>query len=80
MRSITLRTGDILDGIKLGYKGSSTAYVGSQGGAEYSWTVPEGEYITDVYFSIGNFIETIRFGTDYGNESPKFGGGVSLKP
>lgn len=69
MRSITLRAGDFLDGIKLGYKGSSTDYAGSQGGTEYSWIVPEDQYITDVYLSVNRFIETIRFGTDYGDES-----------
>jgi hypothetical protein len=64
-----------LDGIKLGYQRSTTNYAGSQGGTEYTWTVPQDLYITDVYLSGNPYFETIRFVTDYGNESPTYGAG-----
>ena len=78
IREVSGRKGWYIDQIKVrtqdGSKEESSPSFGGNGGGEYKWVVPEGEYIAKIEYRQGSWLDGVTFVTSKGNRSPQFGG------
>lgn len=75
-----IRSGSEVDNIQIVLSDGVTSvfspqYGGSGGGARDPWTVPDGEYVSQVEYRSGVRVDSLTFITNKGNRSPKYGGG-----
>jgi hypothetical protein len=76
VRKVVVRSGEMVDSVQLGFaNGLDSIRVGGDGGNEETWTVPEGEYISQIIITNDVYINSLRFVTNKGTSSNKFGTG-----
>jgi 1-phosphatidylinositol phosphodiesterase len=71
---VSICHGAYIDSIRLYYAGKPGKKFGGQGGRCDSWSVPPGEFITNIVVRHGKFIDSLQFVTNMGTESDSYGG------
>ena len=76
--SLRIRSDILVDSIKItlkdGVESEASGTYGGNGGKTKTWDVPEGAEITQVEIRSGRVIDSLKFMTNTGKESPQFGG------
>ncbi len=76
---ISITYGDVIDSIRLYYGGEKETGVGDEHGGrkgdrQKEWVVPEGHKIVRIEGRYARYVDSLKFYTDKGAESPLFGG------